>query len=102
MKHINHEKPLIIGGDFNENDDDGAVESMYSRGFRNALIQYDDDSPTWKWKLPLGLSLSGRYDHLIYNSGLQCSGAEVTQIPASDHMPVRAVFVKPGSIPVPE
>ena len=94
LAEFDPEQPLIIAGDFNENEDKAGIQSVMKRGFESALLNFDDESPTWKWNLSYGLSWSDRYDHLIYNKFLRCTGAQVKDIPASDHFPVMAVFTK--------
>jgi len=94
LKHTDPHKPLIILGDFNENDRDKAVRWLVGQGYTDALRAYDSYSKTWKWDLSYGLALSGRYDHIMIGEGLGCSAAAVFEVDASDHMPVAAVVTR--------
>jgi len=86
--------PLIIAGDFNEHEKGRGLQFLFENGFTDALSLYDQNSDTWIWELGYGLQLDDRYDHLIFNKHLKCTGAEVFHINnASDHMPVTGVFV---------
>ncbi len=91
--------PLIIAGDFNEDEKGKAVINLIKNGFTDSLSIYDSSSNTWKWKVFSGFTLKGRYDHILYNKFFHCTGASVTNVNASDHMPVLAVLVsrQPGS-----
>lgn len=86
-------KPLIITGDFNEDEKGKAIRWLLNRGFADALSVYDSYSKTWEWKVFYGFTLKNRYDHIIISKHLKCTGACVTQVKASDHMPVLAVIV---------
>jgi endonuclease/exonuclease/phosphatase family metal-dependent hydrolase len=86
-------KPLIITGDFNEDENGRAIQWLLEEGFGDALSMYDAYSKTWNWPVFGGLKLENRYDHIIFNEYLDCTGACVTYVEASDHMPVMAAIV---------
>ena len=85
---------VCVAGDFNESESKGAIQSLFDREMTDALSLYDKKSKTWFWRLMPGVNLSNRYDHIIFNKYLSCTGACVTRVQASDHMPVLAVFEK--------
>ena len=86
-------KPLAITGDFNEHENKKAIQWLLEQGFTDALSTYDSYSKTWRWNTSFGVTLNNRYDHIVISKHLQCTGARVTQVKASDHMPVLAVIV---------
>jgi endonuclease/exonuclease/phosphatase (EEP) superfamily protein YafD len=94
LRHADPERPLIIAGDFNENEIGLAMRSLFERGFSSALSAYDSRTQTWYWKIWFGIVLSDRYDHILYSDHFECAGAEVVPVAGSDHMPVRAVVVQ--------
>ena len=94
LRHVDPERPLIIAGDFNENEIGLAMRSLLDNGFSSALSGYDRRTQTWYWKTWFGLVLSDRYDHILYSDHFECTGAEVVHVAGSDHMPVRAVVVQ--------
>jgi endonuclease/exonuclease/phosphatase family metal-dependent hydrolase len=83
---------LIVAGDFNENENSDGVRWLIESGFRDALSIYDRSSDTWRWRVGYGITMHNRYDHIVIGSGLSCTGARVTAVPASDHMPVLGVI----------
>jgi len=87
--------PLIVTGDLNEEEDGEGMTPLLERGLVDALALYDASSVTWRWPLAMGMSLSGRYDHIFFDVGkLGCTGAVVDTVGASDHEPVTGVFVR--------
>ena len=94
LRHVDLDCPLIIAGDFNENEIGLAMESLFDQGFTSALSTYDRRSNTWYWKVWPGIALNDRFDHIMYTGDLHCTGAEVVPVSGSDHMPVRAVIVQ--------
>jgi endonuclease/exonuclease/phosphatase family metal-dependent hydrolase len=70
-----------------------AMQWLIEQDFTDALSSYDTYTKTWKWDTSYGIGLSNRYDHIVISKHLQCTGAGVTQVKASDHMPVLAVVV---------
>ena len=88
--------PLIVAGDFN--DDDASASVAFLRGHRltDALSEFDPWTETWRWSsLPL---IQRRLDHVMYGSPLHCYEARVIKEGGSDHWPVLAVF---GTMPGP-
>ncbi|MHC4545924.1 MAG: endonuclease/exonuclease/phosphatase family protein [Planctomycetota bacterium] len=86
-------KPLVIAGDFNEDEGGKAIRWLNDKGFMDALSIYDTYTKTWEWKVYGAIRLKNRYDHIMVSKGLDCVGARVTKVDASDHMPVLAVIV---------
>jgi len=93
LRSANPEAPLIVAGDFNENEHREAVRELLNSGFTDALSEYDTGSKTWSWKVLPGLTLTNRFDHIVFNKHLRCTGAKVVDVKASDHRPVMAVLV---------
>ena len=87
------DKPLVVAGDFNEHENKKAIRWLVGQGFTDALSMYDSNTETWRWNTFVGISLKNRYDHIVLSEHLECTGARVTQVEASDHMPVLAVIV---------
>jgi len=85
--------PLIVAGDFNENEKRGAVKGLLDNGFRDALSLFDKNSKTWRWRVFPGLTLKNRYDHILFSKHFRCTGAKVFDVRASDHLPVLAGMV---------
>jgi endonuclease/exonuclease/phosphatase family metal-dependent hydrolase len=93
LKAADLDAPLIIAGDFNENERRDAVKGLLDSGFCDALSLFDAKSKTWSWRVFPGLTLRNRYDHIVFSEHFRCTGAQVVDIRASDHRPVLAVFV---------
>ena len=87
-------QPMIILGDFNENEKGKAISQLIEAGWTDALSRYDKKTNTWIWQTSAGLEIKNRYDHILYNGFLKCTAARVTNIEASDHLPVTAVIVQ--------
>ena len=66
---------------------------LIEQRFSDAFSTYDSYSKTWRWKTSFGPALENRYDHIVTSRHLECTGARVTRVEASDHMPVFAVIV---------
>jgi endonuclease/exonuclease/phosphatase family metal-dependent hydrolase len=94
LARTNPNQPMIILGDFNEDEKGKAIRQLFAAGWTNALSRYDKKTDTWKWKTSAGLELKNRYDHILYNSFLDCTAAKVTESDASDHSPVTAVIIQ--------
>jgi endonuclease/exonuclease/phosphatase family metal-dependent hydrolase len=92
MKNTLDDMPLIIAGDFNENESKEGIAWLKTQDFTDALSLYDEHSPTWQLKVPL-ITLKNRYDHVMLSRHLSCTGATVVNVNASDHMPIVAVIV---------
>jgi len=86
--------PLLIAGDFNENEGQGAIAALVEAGFVDALSLFDRRTDTWNWTVASVIELSDRFDHLLFRPPLACTGAAVRRVEASDHMPVVATFVR--------
>lgn len=84
--------PLIVAGDFNENDSGKACQWLAGQRYTDSLSLFDRKSPTWIWRTKSGFVLKGRYDHVFIHPKLQCSGAGVFTVRASDHEPVLTVL----------
>jgi endonuclease/exonuclease/phosphatase family metal-dependent hydrolase len=93
IKKADPNKPIVITGDFNENETDKAIRWLISQGFTDTLSSFDTYTKTWVWNTSAGISLKARYDHIIINKYLACTGAAVVPVKASDHMPVVATIV---------
>jgi endonuclease/exonuclease/phosphatase (EEP) superfamily protein YafD len=88
--------PLIVIGDFNEQDGGAAVAWLVAQqGLADALPQFDAKSETWQWTTKEFGRISARLDHIVYR-GLGLVSARVIDQPwSSDHRPVEAVFRSP-------
>jgi endonuclease/exonuclease/phosphatase family metal-dependent hydrolase len=91
MSHIDPARPLIIAGDFNEEDSGTAIEWLDERGLTDALPLFDRSTDTWRWPTSV-LTLTGRYDHVVFSRHFDCVRAEVIERGESDHLPVLAVL----------
>jgi endonuclease/exonuclease/phosphatase (EEP) superfamily protein YafD len=80
----------IVTGDFNEGDGGQAVSLLKSKGFVDALPEFDRKTSTWQGEYK-GFHLTERPDHVLYSSSLRCFEARVIPEKASDHDPVLAV-----------
>ena len=87
-------RPMIIAGDFNEGDSRKGIKWLVQNGFTDALPLYDKHSKTWGWQVMPYMSISNRYDHIVFSKHFYCTGARVTYIDANDHYPVIAAFIK--------
>ena len=97
MEKTEADMPLVIAGDFNENESGKAIQWLFEQGFNDALSTYDTYSKTWAWKTSFGIKLKNRYDHILFSKDMNCIGALVQEVEASDHMPVLAVIVSDKS-----
>ncbi len=91
------DKPIVVLGDFNENEQGKAVKWLIAKGFTDGLAGHDPNSPTWNWPVGYGIELKDRLDHVMFSQDLRCTSAEVGKVKASDHMPVVAVLVPKAS-----
>lgn len=92
-RHLTGAAPLIVVGDFNEDDDGSGVAWIRkAKGLTNALMAFDPDAETWRWPT-WAMDLSDTFDHILYDRRLTCLNARVIQAGRSDHLPVVAEFV---------
>ena len=85
--------PLIVLGDFNEDDAGRGVTWLSkARGLSNALMQFDPDAETWRWPT-WAMELTDTFDHVLYDARLTCLNARVIDAGRSDHRPVVAEFM---------
>jgi endonuclease/exonuclease/phosphatase family metal-dependent hydrolase len=89
-RDVDFDAPLIILGDFNENERGAAAMWVRLRGLRSALMQFDPFSPTWAWDEDPGVT--ARLDHIFHSPDLELTHAQVIPGGASDHQPVVAAF----------
>lgn len=92
LARIDPNLPTIVAGDFNESDTSRACKRLEQDEYVNALRKFDRKSPTWRWPVGWGIELKNRYDHLFTSPHLECTGAKVFDLGASDHEPVLAVI----------
>lgn len=86
--------PLLVAGDFNENERGPAVKWLLRSMSRAHL-----DEVTWRWPVPLLGSTTDRFDHILYDAkSCRCQSCRVvkdTGLSASDHYAVEAtLFLK--------
>ena len=99
LARLSPEYPTLVAGDFNEEEDGGAVKILLDRGMRSALAGYAPGQPTWRWKTVLG-TLHRQLDHVFYDARLEAVWAEVRTAGRSDHLPVSAVLVPTDQTPL--
>lgn len=83
-------RPVIVAGDFNEEESGRAIQWVIGKGFVDGLSTYDRYTTTWQW---VGGLLRRRYDHVLVNEHLDFSGARVDDVNASDHEPIVVVVL---------
>jgi endonuclease/exonuclease/phosphatase (EEP) superfamily protein YafD len=99
VARLSPDYPTLVAGDFNEEEDGGAVKVLLDRGMRSALAGYAPEQPTWRWKTVLG-TLHRQLDHVFYDARLVAVWAEVRTAGRSDHLPVIAVLVPTVQTPL--
>ena len=62
-----------------------------NRCFTDTLSKYDTYSEIREWDVFGVIKLKNRYDHIMLSKGLDCVGARMTKVEASDHIPALAV-----------
>tara|TARA_B100000809_G_scaffold260127_1_gene306444 strand:- start:468 stop:1208 length:741 start_codon:yes stop_codon:yes gene_type:complete len=87
LPKANPNLPVIILGDFNENDKGKTLAWLKGEGFEDALPKFDKRSKTWRF-----IILRARFDHIVSNNKLQCTNAGVYKLGKSDHFPLLGVF----------
>lgn len=86
---LNPNLPIILLGDFNENDKGKTMKWLQEElNFNDALSQFDKKSKTWRFVI-----LRGRYDHMFFNKRLTCTNSAVFKIGKSDHLPLFSEFL---------
>lgn len=93
MNAIDNTYPVIVLGDFNDEENSDAVKFVRGKGYSNALTAFNPSAKTWSWKVGL-VTLNKCHDHILYDAKLKCTGAKVTKVQASDHEPVEAIFIR--------
>jgi endonuclease/exonuclease/phosphatase (EEP) superfamily protein YafD len=88
---LDSSQSALVMGDFNEGDSGLAVGYLKDRGLTDALSEFDPRAHTWRWRVGL-VTLTDRFDHILYSADLQCLHALVLDRGASDHLPVVARF----------
>lgn len=91
--HLDPQQPALVMGDFNEGDGGLAVSYLKDKQFGDALPQFAPWAHTWRWRVGL-VTLTDRFDHILYSAHLECLHASVLNQGASDHLPVVARFQK--------
>jgi endonuclease/exonuclease/phosphatase (EEP) superfamily protein YafD len=91
-------RPMLVVGDFNEDQSSNVIAGLKRKGMLNALPQFDRGTPTWEWRTSV-VTLRRRLDHIVYSPELQCHSARVVRAGASDHFPVEAVFARAEAAP---
>ena len=84
--------PTLVVGDFNEHENGRAGRWLRERGMRSALPEFSPYAKTWRWPTSVGLTLRGRYDHIVYDPRLEPLRVAVRPVGRSDHLPVVGVF----------
>lgn len=93
-------QPMILAGDFNEGDGEGAVGELAARGWASAVARHAPEATTWRWPA-VAMPIEKRLDHVLYTPGaLDCFAAEVRRGGRSDHQPVVARFRAPAPAPL--
>lgn len=94
LGRVDKSVPLLIMGDFNEDESGGACKRLAALGYIDGLSMYDRKSPTWIWRTRFLITLKERYDHIFIDPAFECTGAGVFRVRASDHEPVMAAIRK--------
>ncbi|MCE5185625.1 MAG: endonuclease/exonuclease/phosphatase family protein [Planctomycetaceae bacterium] len=89
LARVDPNLPMIIAGDFNEDESGKACKRLKELGCVDVLSMYDRHSPTWSYP-NLIWTLRDRYDHIFIEPPMACTGAAVFKVKASDHEPVVA------------
>lgn len=89
---VDFNAPLVVLGDFNEDEYGAATTSLERRGLRRAIAFQDLLKPTWRYdNLPL---IARRLDHVYYSPDLRRIRSSVLEMGRSDHWPVLASFTR--------
>lgn len=84
---INLNRPTIIAGDFNEEDNGFVAQFLNQHGFTDAQSNRGRQASTWRWHLGPFL-LHRKLDHIFYNQYLAKGRVQVLQRGDSDHFPL--------------
>lgn len=82
-----HDLPMIVAGDFNENEDGRAIELLGRKGLKSALPRFAPKANTWHWTVA-GSELRMMLDHVLTAEPLVPVSASVRTEGVSDHYPV--------------
>lgn len=97
LKSLRPDLPTLIVGDFNEGNGGRAISALEGHCYRDALPEFDHDSPTWHGRV-FKLPMTARLDHVLYTPAtLHCYRASVEKVGESDHWPVVATFGSVGT-----
>ncbi len=83
-------RPLIVAGDFNENDDNLVSFWLENNGYLDSLSLYDNDPRPWRWT-NFGAAVEHRYEHMFLSRHFTCTGSRTLRLRASEHLPIEAV-----------
>jgi vancomycin resistance protein VanJ len=82
-----HDLPMIVAGDFNENEKGRAIDLLGRKGLKSALPRFDPRAVTWHWSVA-GSELRMMLDHVLTGEPLVPVSASVRHEGVSDHHPV--------------
>lgn len=86
--YLNPRLPVIVAGDFNENDNGAAAIYLREHGLRDLLFEKIPYSvKTWHWRFG-PFKLTGRYDRIYTTASIRSCRCQVLQRGYSDHYPV--------------
>jgi len=77
----------LIVGDFNEDDEGGALAFLRERGLRSSLPELDPGADTWRWTTSVG-TVHHQLDHVVHDPSLVPLTATVIHGGHSDHLAV--------------
>ncbi len=90
--------PTIVAGDFNETRGE-ALDLLEGAGLNDAVEAFHpDDAITWRWRTSVG-SLELALDHVFHDDRLRALNAEILDVGASDHLPVKVLFEQGTGLP---
>jgi vancomycin resistance protein VanJ len=89
-------KPVVVLGDFNEDDEGAAVSLLEAQGFHNILPMYHPGQFTWQGK-SVGGQFKQALDHILFSPSLVPLNSWVGGQGVSDHLPVMAHLEATGS-----
>jgi endonuclease/exonuclease/phosphatase (EEP) superfamily protein YafD len=83
--------PALVVGDFNEDEDGGALRFLAGQGLHTVLPAFHPGAETWRWQTSLG-GVTSTLDHVVADRRLEALDARVIRAGRSDHLPVIATF----------